>query len=357
MSRCRLSTAWQVGVALVVAVAGCHREVPEDLPTADARKITIADRFYDVIAFDAKKTLVCGYAGKLLMTEDGGYTWKLVRSGTTKALYSMSFPDATHGWIVGQEGVVLHTADGGSTWARQDTGANVYLFSVQFLDDNEGWAVGDKSTYAHTTDGGEHWAVGKIGTENDQHLSADEQVLAQEPVLYAVRFVDPKVGWVTGEFGNIFHTTNGGQTWKTQQESLMGNGIYDSLDIPTFFGAAFVNASNGVAAGLETKVARTTDGGAKWAFDDLDVKNGGGDPLYQPFVFPDTTAWAVGAAAMVVHQRSVGEPWLRVPVGEDVNTWLRGVYFLTKDEGWVVGGFGTILHTTDGGQTWLRALG
>src|SRR5579862_1225703 len=143
MSRCRLSTAWQVGVALVVAVAGCHREVPEDLPGADARKITIADRFYDVIAFDAKKTLVCGYGGKLLMTEDGGYTWNLVRSGTAKSLYSMSFPDPTHGWIVGQEGVVLHTEDGGATWAAQDTGANVYLFSVQFLDDNEGWAVGD----------------------------------------------------------------------------------------------------------------------------------------------------------------------------------------------------------------------
>lgn len=356
MSRFRLSTGWQVGVALVIAMAGCHREVPEDLPAADARKITIADRFYDVVAFDAKTTLVCGYAGKLLMTEDGGYTWQLVRSGTDKALYSMSFPDRTHGWIVGQEGLVLHTEDGGKTWARQGTGATVYLFSVDFVNDREGWAVGDRATYLHTTDGGASWTLGKLGT-SDEHLSADQQLLAQEPVLYAVRFVDAKTGWITGEFGNVFHTTNGGQSWKSQQESLMGQGIYDSLDIPTFFGAAFADASNGVAAGLDTKIARTRDGGTKWAFDELDVKEGTGDPLYQPFMFPDTTAWAVGAAALVVHQRSAGEPWLRVPVGEDVNTWLRGVYFLDKNEGWVVGGFGTILHTTDGGQTWLRALG
>lgn len=356
MSRSRLSTAWQIAVVLALAAVGCHREPPEDIPPADSRKITIADRFYDVVAFDEKTAIVCGYAGKILRTDDGGYTWTLIRSGTDRALYAMRFTDPQHGWIVGQEGLVLHTEDGGLTWARQPTPATVYLFSVDFVNTQEGWAVGDKATYIHTTDGGRSWKLGKLGT-SDQHLSAEEQILAQEPVLYAVRFVDPKTGWIIGEFGNVYRTTDGGHTWHTQQESLIGQGIYDSLDIPTFFGAAFIDAQNGIAAGLETKVARTRDGGAKWAFDPVAVTDGTGDPLYQPFMFPDTTAWAVGAAAVVLHQPSTGEPWLRVPVGEDVNTWLRGVYFVDKNDGWIVGGFGTILHTTDGGQTWLRALG
>jgi photosystem II stability/assembly factor-like uncharacterized protein len=355
MSRFRLSTWWQVAALLAVAAGGCHHEVLEDLPPADARKITIADRFYDVVALDAKRTLVCGYAGKILMTEDAGYTWQIVPSGTDKALYSIRFPDATNGWIVGQDGLILHSADSGKTWTRQPSGATVYLFAVDFINDHEGWVVGDKATYLHTTDGGKKWILSKIAGEKG--LTSDEQILSEEPVLYDVQFIDNKTGWIVGEFGNIYHTTDGGQTWKTQQESLIGQGITSSLDIPTFFGASFIDAQNGIVAGLETRVARTRDGGATWHFEQMDLKEAAGDPLYQPFQFPDSTAWAVGAAGMVVRQRSTGEPWIRASLGMEVNTWLRGVYFLDKNDGWVVGGFGLILHTTDGGQTWLPALG
>lgn len=355
MTRFPLSTRWQMAMVLLLATAGCHRDVPPDIPSADTRKITIADRFYDVVALDAQKAIVCGYAGKILMTEDAGFNWTLVPSGTDRALYSLRFPDATHGWIVGQDGLILHSEDGGKTWSRQNSGANVYLFSVDFVNNQEGWIVGDKATYLHTSDGGQKWQLSKLAGEKD--LSADEAILSEEPVLYDVQFLDSKMGWIVGEFGNIYHTTDGGQNWKTQQETLIGEGIYSSLDIPTFFGASFVDPMNGVVAGLETKIARTRDGGKTWKFEQLDVKDATGDPLYAPFQFPDTTAWTVGAAGLVVRQRSTGEPWLRVSLGREVNTWLRGVYFLDKNDGWVVGGYGHILHTTDGGQTWLQMFG
>ena len=91
MVRFRLSTWWQVAAVLALAAPGCHRDIPADIPPADSRKITIADRFYDVVAFDEKKALVSGYAGKLLMTDDGGFNWTLIPSGTDKALYSIRF--------------------------------------------------------------------------------------------------------------------------------------------------------------------------------------------------------------------------------------------------------------------------
>lgn len=335
---------------------GCHNEVPEDIPSADTRKITIADRFYDVVALDDKQTIVIGYAGKILRTDDGGYTWSLVASGTDKALYGISFPDKTNGWIVGQDGLILHSSDGGRTWSRQPTAVPVYLFAVHFVDATHGWAVGDKATYVRTSDGGATWTAGKIGS--DEKLTADEALLAQEPVLYGVRFLDPKTGWVVGEFGNIYHTTDGGASWRTQQESLIGaEGTFDALDIPTFFGVSFADPTTGITAGLETRIARTTDGGAVWKFDDTAIKDSTGDPLYQPFLFPDATGWAVGAAGTVLQRIEPGAPWQRVSLGMEVNTWLRGVHFRDKNDGWVVGGYGLILHTTDGGATWLPALG
>lgn len=348
-------------MACVVAVlalmgVGCHRELPEDIPSADTRKITIADRFYDVVALDDKQAIVIGYAGKILRTDDAGYTWSLVNSGTDRALYSISFPDKSNGWIVGQDGLILHSTDAGKTWTRQATSVPVYLFAVNFVDANNGWAVGDKATFVKTSDGGKTWTAGKIG--GDEKLTADEALLAAEPVLYGVRFLDPKSGWIVGEFGNIYHTTDGGASWRTQQETLIGaEGTFDVLDIPTFFGASFADANNGVTAGLETKLAKTSDGGAVWKFDETAIKDSTGDPLYQPFLFSDNTGWAVGAAGTVVERSQPGAPWQRVALGMEVNTWLRGVYFRDKNDGWVVGGYGLILHTTDGGKTWLPALG
>ncbi|MGH7786829.1 MAG: WD40/YVTN/BNR-like repeat-containing protein [Candidatus Binatia bacterium] len=354
MSRFRLSTWWLAGVSLVLAA--CHGGVPEDIPSADTRKITIADRFYDVVAFDEKRAIVVGYAGKILATEDAGYTWKIVASGTDKSLYSIRFPDTVNGWIVGQDGLILHSADGGATWSKQASGASVYLFSVDFVDAQRGWAVGDEATWVTTVDGGATWKLNKLGS--DEKLTADEALLASEPVLYDVEFLDAKTGWIVGEFGNIYHTTDGGETWKTQQESLLGgDGIFDTLDIPTFFGVSFVDAQNGIVAGLDSRIARTRDGGATWKFEKIEAKEALVDPLYQPFQFPDTTAWAVGAAGIAVRQATANEPWDRASLGGEVNTWLRGMTWIDKSNGWIVGGFGLILHTTDGGQTWLPSLG
>ena len=72
----------------------------------------------------------------------------------------------------------------------------------------------------------------------------------QDPFFYDVKFVDAQTGWIVGEFGNIYHTTDGGQTWKEQQEPLMaGTEFFDSLDLPTFFGVDFVDVRTASPSG------------------------------------------------------------------------------------------------------------
>ncbi|HSD10927.1 MAG TPA: YCF48-related protein, partial [Candidatus Binatia bacterium] len=118
---------WSVwSAAVLLAAVGCHRE-EQEAPLFE-RKISIADKFYDVRALDAKKTVVVGYAGKILITEDAGNSWTVRPSGTDRAIYSLDFVDAQHAWACGQDGLILHTSDGGATWERQSSGTNVYLF-------------------------------------------------------------------------------------------------------------------------------------------------------------------------------------------------------------------------------------
>ena len=228
--------------AVVLAVgAGCHHEVA-DVPLL-ARLIGISDKFYDVQAIDADHVVVVGYGGKILTTADGGFAWSKADTGTNRALYRVRFVDANNGWVSGQEGVMLHTTDGGKTWERQNTGTTVYLFSLWFADHNHGWAVGDKSILLKTVDGGKTWTLHKITTASQEHLSAEEAVASQDPVLYDVQFLDAKNGWVVGEFGRICHTTDGGLTWTEQQQSLISGEIFDALDLPTFFGVQFINSA------------------------------------------------------------------------------------------------------------------
>jgi len=348
---------WLVWLVAIVSLAlgACHSGPPEEIPLFE-RKIGFPDKFYDVQSLSVDKAIIVGYAGKILMTEDGGGSWDVIPSGTRNALYNVEFVDKDEGWICGQEGTVLHSRDGGRTWEPQQSGTLTYLFALDFIDNKTGWIVGDRATHLHTTDGGRSWKQGKM--PKSQGISAEEALVAQDPVLYDVQFVDSLTGWIVGEFGKIYHTTDGGRTWVEQEQALLGaGGLYDVLDIPTFFGLSFIDQKNGIVAGLQGHVARTADGGKTWAFEKFDVDVPLEDPLLQPFQFPNTTAWAVGIAGTIVRQERPGAPWKRAELGMEIVSWLRDVDFYDANNGWIVGGYGLILRTTDGGKTWLPSIG
>ena len=361
MHRVRLAS-W-CSAAFLFAVLGCHRHT-EDAPLAE-RKIGFADKFYDVQAIDATRAVVVGYSGKILMTEDGGQTWQQSKSGTRRALYSVKFVNGTHGWACGQDGVLIHTSDGGKTWSKQKSGTPLPMFAVDFVNEREGWVVGDQATYLHTEDGGQTWSLAKFKMSED--FSGEEALVAADPVLYDVQFVNRETGWVAGEFGHIYHTPDGGKTWVEQQESLLqtaaaGSGagtraVTRAIDIPTFFGVHFDDPMNGLVAGIDGTVARTRDGGQHWKFEEFELDLPLIDPLFEPFQLPNTPAWALGAAGEVVRQNEPGAAWKRASLGMDILTWLRGIDFSDPKNGWIVGGRGMILRTTDGGKTWLPSLG
>jgi photosystem II stability/assembly factor-like uncharacterized protein len=350
----RLRNAF-VATMLGVMLAGCHSEM-ENVPLTD-QKIYFSDKFYDVKSLSGDRALIVGYGGKILETTDSGASFNKIESGTDLALYKI-FAIGNQLWIAGQEGLILHSADGGKTWQKQESDTKVYLFSIYFINENHGFAVGDKSAITETTDGGKTWKARKIA-RSTEGVDADMALAMQDPIFYDVRFTDEKTGWIAGEFGHLLKSSDGGQTWTAHQNTLMTpeSGIVDPMDLPTFFGEYMLSAQEGIASGLDGRIARTKDGGATWRFEPMKLAYPIVDPLYQPYVTADGNSWAVGAAGEVVHLPPGQTEWTRADLGMQIYTWLRSVDFSDAQNGWLVGGYGTILRTTDGGKTWRLCLG
>ena len=339
-------------LGLCSLVSACHEEI-QDVPLSN-RLITISDKFYDVAALSPEKAVVVGYGGKILVTTDGGKSWQVKPSGTELALYNVKFPDEQNGWICGQDGLILYTRDGGETWQKQESGISFPIFALWFVSSTHGWAVSERATYLRTTNGGESWESGYIEASLEG-VDEDATLALVDPVLYDIHFLDEQNGWMAGEFGKIYHSTDGGVSWQEQQGTLLGQaGIDDALNLPAWFGIRFLNANEGMAVGLEGKLARTTDGGNTWNFIAEEVSKSSTDPFYA-LSLRDGSRWITGGAGRALHSQD-GE-WESVQLRMPIVTWLRAVNFFDDDNGWIVGGYGTIIRTTDGGKTWQPSFG
>jgi photosystem II stability/assembly factor-like uncharacterized protein len=111
----------------------------------------------------------------ILMTRDGGTTWKKVYQSTRpfEITWKASFPSRNVGYVTIQnynpdkavsKRVVAKTTDGGETWQEIDLVDDfaVRQFGVAFIDDNIGW-VGTTTSGFQTTDGGKSWAKVEMG--------------------------------------------------------------------------------------------------------------------------------------------------------------------------------------------------
>jgi len=167
--------------------------------------------FKDVSFTDANTGTLVGWDGSILRTVDGGETWVMQESGTTRVLHGVCFTDANTGTAVGREGSILRTVDGGETWVMQESGSTEFLSGVSFTDANTGTAVGSDGTILRTVDGGETWVMQESGLQESR---------SRRPSLYSVSFTDANTGTLVGWDGIILRTVDGGETWVMQESGL-----------------------------------------------------------------------------------------------------------------------------------------
>lgn len=222
------------------------------------------------------------------------------------ALDALFFLNEDYGWTAGWDRdyktILYRTQNGGKSWDKIATGLTESIRDVFFIDASIGWMVGQNGGFYKSTDGGLTWSF------VHQALYAHDP--QQTPLGYPVRkiaFKDPQIGWAVGGIAGVeirSRTTDGGQTWI--QSSLFGG---SSLQ-----GMYFLDSMNGWAVGGPgpggTRILGTTDAGETWVLQTHDINSNG------------------------------------VPVNSVV---IFSVFMTSVSEGWVVGNYGHILKTTSGG--------
>jgi photosystem II stability/assembly factor-like uncharacterized protein len=169
-------------------------------------------------------------------------------------------------------------------------------------------------------------------------------VSAQPEQLNQVYFINSDTGWVTGNTGYIFRTTDGGSTWLY---SLSGT----SANLSEIF---FTDALQGFVIGNNGTILKTTDGGISWA-----LKNSTTIENLNSIWFSDQrTGTVCGNNGTILRTLDGGETWVSQISGTTLS--LKGVCFKDDSTGFITGSllyFGNpsiIMKTTNGGAEWIN---
>lgn len=169
-----------------------------------------------------------------------------------------------------------------------------------------------------------------------------QEKISYEKLLYSffdACFVDSSNGWISGKSGFLYHTQDGGKTWKKQN-----SGVNDPL-----FEIDFVNDKQGTTVGQHGLVLTTDDGGETWTKRETPVE----EALLTLDFFNSTNGMAAGDWGKIIGTRDGGKTWTDISLTEDVI--LYSLEMVGEEEAWAAAEMGMLFHTVDGGKTWEKS--
>lgn len=313
----------------IIGLARATGRLPADLPVTVVHFVSPTTGYVSTgvseMKYDNGNTR---YTGVLLITTDGGETWK-PKNMDGDHLYRVA--TLINGFTVILTVTDISDVDTGEpvqpSWTIISPLPDDYAFAgTVFLDQQVGWAIGNQGVNLgavfKTEDGGHTWDI--------QWKSPRS--------LTGLSFVSPLRGWVAGEYGAVYRTDDGGVSW-TQQ---------DSGGLMHLRGITCAGERSCWMLGSYGLVLHTGDAGEHW----LSQLGSTHQHLHGVAAVGAKHAWTVGEKGTIVATTDGGATWLRQMSG--VQQDLAAVTFVSAQQGWVVGEKGTILATTDGGATWVK---
>lgn len=290
----------------------------------------------DVQKLKNGRLVAAGERGHVLYSDDDGKSWVQSEVPVIVNIISIYFVNDKTGWAVGHDGIVLKSTDGGQSWTRQfdgfkaneqtlvqrqekvaeleqklesasedemedleyqleeatfsmedaqfdiEGGSTKPFLDVWFQDENTGFIVGAYGQMFRTTDGGETWnnTAGLLDNPDRFHLNA-------------IKEIQPGHLVIVGEAGIIMRSTDNGNSWETLESPYDGS----------LFGAVSTRQLNGMLIyGLRGHVFRTSDFGDSWEQVEVNTEQ----TLNSGNAFKDGTIMIVGNNGIVLKSYDSG---------------------------------------------------
>lgn len=229
-------------------------------------------------------------------------------------------------------------------WIRNPSPTSLILTEVCFLNSNTGWIAGDSGAVFRTTDQGLNWTK--------QSTYVDNYILS-------IFFINENTGWalswdVFPDSGSFFgtimlRTTNGGVNWNRSMfpdSNRFLKSVY------------FLDQMNGFAGGAPGGVFKTSNGGINWAAAEIDSASTFILPIENFKFFDSQTGYACGGfrdlAGSMWKTTNGGNFWKISIVGPEP---LNDLYINNSDKLIAVGGdfeYGSsYVKTTNSGINWI----
>jgi photosystem II stability/assembly factor-like uncharacterized protein len=277
----------------------------------------------DVDFVDLNVGFTGGY-NRIFKTTDGGKSWLTINHVNGNNILALDFLNSEIGIVVGAnsdyEGFLYKTIDGGKTWINLVNPYNSLYNDVVLINDQKGYALQVDGSFWAGTNNLETWQL--------KHTFSNS--------TYSIQFIDENVGWVSGEMGHIYKTSNGGDTW-----------IDFTINAPsTYKGLSFINESLGWIVSTDGKVIKTTDGGSSWQTINTSIS------LPDRIHFLNEQIGFIACWNGIFKTTDGGLTWVqKLNVSSTEN---RSLKMIDDQNGFYVCTGGQIFKTTSGGNSWFQ---
>jgi photosystem II stability/assembly factor-like uncharacterized protein len=305
------------------------------LPSPEAKKALLLD-----LDWVGDRLVAVGEQGHIIYSDDGGTTWSHAEVPVSLMITAVDFPDGDDGWAVGHEGLVLASKDRGETWSIALTGEDIAGLQIEAAERlvEEVRARLDEAPEEEAEDA--QWALEEAEFALEDARRAEEEGF-MHPALN-VWFRDADNGYVTGAYGMLLRTSDGGSSWQLQSNRLDNPNGYHLYDI------AQSRSGSLIVVGEAGQLHRSRDDGQTW--EALDSPYEGS---YFGVIATDKGSLLIfGLRGRIFRSEDDGDSWTAIDApGEST---LFDGRVVANGPIVLVGAAGTVLESTDDGRSFSK---
>jgi photosystem II stability/assembly factor-like uncharacterized protein len=347
----------------------------------------LSNTINDIFFLNQNTGYVCGLAGYVKKSTDGGSTWFDFGTGLSGTYRSIHTLNDTLIIISSTAGNIIRTTNGGQNWTQINTGGSGTLYNVRFVNNDTVLVSGSSSVFRISVDGGASWVSRNppiSGTWYNMPMSIEGNLKVQligTNDNYALKTTNLGISWdtININFPNQIYYEDffGGAAINNSDMILaVGTGLINlrknSINHQLMDGVRFGNLSltaqnnNGIwvdSTGLniwttgisqvpgttQDQILFSSNGGVNWI---SQISGNSSAIFYEIQMINTLTGYTVGSGGTFLKTTNGGVNW--ISIGLPTISDLKSLDFINSNTGWIVGNDSAFYKTTNGGINWIQ---